>query len=270
MEKYLILFIIAIVAYTLLTCNKNRTVAISEEKITEGFSAQLSDLEAIRTLAMAARDLQAGGLNVKGNLNVSDRLRVNQGAIVKGNNPIGASDLGLYSQESGQWVRYVSNGGQHNWWSNYDKGSTAGDGEIMKLETNGNLTPAGTVSGHSFINRTGKHYSNTPAHEFYINNAPVVAFTSDGNLWAGAVQSQQNLTAHKDLTVKGKLRLKDGRWHENSNIVSVEEGIWGNWKGMKMCPAGKYVCGLEARFEPSQGDKDDTALNGIRMTCCDF
>ena len=266
MEKYLILFIIAIVAYTLLTCNKNRTVAINEEKITEGFSAQLSDLEAIRTLAMAARDLQAGGLNVKGNLNVSDRLRVNQGAIVKGNNPIGASDLGLYSQESGQWVRYVSNGGQHNWWSNYDKGSTAGDGEIMKLETNGDLKLNGNIA-----------IGGTPIHpNDYIKIGPgsengnYLYYNKQGNMGRFENGVSAPIKIQTGLNVSGNLRLKDGNWYDNSNDVIVENGIWGNWKGMKMCPAGKYVCGLEARFEPSQGKDDDTALNGIRMTCCDF
>jgi hypothetical protein len=52
--------------------------------------------------------------------------------------------------------------------------------------------------------------------------------------------------------------------------VSVEEGLWGNWKENIRCPVGTYVCGLETRFEPNRGSGDDTALNGIRMICCNF
>jgi hypothetical protein len=79
MEKYLIFIIIGVIIYTLLTCEKKRVEV--GPKVKEGFSAQLNDMEAIRTLAMAARDLQAGGLNVKGNLSVTDNLNLVNGKL---------------------------------------------------------------------------------------------------------------------------------------------------------------------------------------------
>lgn len=146
MEKYLIFIIIGIIVYTMLTCEKKRVEV-------EGFSNQLNDLEAIRTLAMAARDLQAGGLNVKGNLTVADKLQVG-GVIARGGNlnEITTGDLGLYSNPAGHWVRYVSNNAPHVWWSDYNKGTKGGDGQIMTLHPNGrlNVRDKFSVGGASF------------------------------------------------------------------------------------------------------------------------
>ena len=73
-----------------------------------------------------------------------------------------------------------------------------------------------------------------------------------------------------NLTVAGALTLRNGNWTEGSVEVSVQEGMYGAWGGLKMCPVGTYVCGLHTRFEGNQGSGDDTALNGIRMQCCKF
>lgn len=45
---------------------------------------------------------------------------------------------------------------------------------------------------------------------------------------------------------------------------------WGEFQGYKYCPAGTAVCGARVRFEGSQGDKDDTGLNGIELACCAY
>ena len=48
------------------------------------------------------------------------------------------------------------------------------------------------------------------------------------------------------------------------------EGVWGDWKGMVMCPMFKYVAGFQVRIEPKQGGGlggDDTALNGLKLFC---
>lgn len=50
-------------------------------------------------------------------------------------------------------------------------------------------------------------------------------------------------------------------------IETIENGFWGNWKGMKMCPFGAYVDGAQVRYENNQGHKDDTALNGLKIHC---
>lgn len=41
-------------------------------------------------------------------------------------------------------------------------------------------------------------------------------------------------------------------------------GDWGTWK---YCPEGSWVTGVNLKIENSQGGGDDTALNGIELTC---
>ncbi|XP_056586564.1 vitelline membrane outer layer protein 1-like [Triplophysa dalaica] len=43
----------------------------------------------------------------------------------------------------------------------------------------------------------------------------------------------------------------------------------GDWGGRSNKCYGKGICGIETRVEPPQGGGDDTALNDVRMYCCD-
>ncbi|CAM4663355.1 unnamed protein product [Leuciscus chuanchicus] len=43
-------------------------------------------------------------------------------------------------------------------------------------------------------------------------------------------------------------------------------GKWGNWS--PKCH-GRGICGIQTRIDESQGMGDDTALNDVRMFCCD-
>jgi hypothetical protein len=48
---------------------------------------------------------------------------------------------------------------------------------------------------------------------------------------------------------------------------------WGHWMdaGVKTCPEGSVVCGIQTRVEPPQGSGvDDTALGGVKFACCTF
>ena len=49
---------------------------------------------------------------------------------------------------------------------------------------------------------------------------------------------------------------------------SGSELNWGSWEAWKYCPKNQVVCGIQTQVEPGQGNKDDTALNGIKLTCC--
>jgi len=59
-----------------------------------------------------------------------------------------------------------------------------------------------------------------------------------------------------------------GSWTTQSSVL-VWQGKWGNWDNLKSCPQNYYVCGLQTRMESDQGFySDDTALNGMKMQCC--
>ena len=53
-----------------------------------------------------------------------------------------------------------------------------------------------------------------------------------------------------------------------NNYVSASgaPNYWGDWS-TRSCPHGSKICGIQTRVEP-RIDGDDTALNGIKFTCC--
>lgn len=46
-------------------------------------------------------------------------------------------------------------------------------------------------------------------------------------------------------------------------------GVWGDWGDMVKCPYGSYINGARVRYEDPIGDGDDTALNGLIVSCKD-
>ena len=76
-------------------------------------------------------------------LDVNGRINVVSGVIQRGGTAITAtSDLGLYSQVAGNFIRFVTNGGLFNWYA--DSGS--GTNSIMSLDTGGNLSTTGGIT----------------------------------------------------------------------------------------------------------------------------
>eukprot|EP00727_Mastigamoeba_balamuthi_P004796 m51a1_g14314 hypothetical protein (716) ;mRNA; r:1829-4875 len=45
------------------------------------------------------------------------------------------------------------------------------------------------------------------------------------------------------------------------------DGYWGDWGELASCPAGAFAVGFVTKSEESQGVGDDSALNGVRLTC---
>lgn len=65
-----------------------------------------------------------------------------------------------------------------------------------------------------------------------------------------------------------------GDYSQKRQVVEVHGGInWGDWEGETFCPSNHYVCGIQQNVEPPQGGgvkEDDTAMNDIRIMCCQF
>lgn len=68
-----------------------------------------------------------------------------------------------------------------------------------------------------------------------------------------------------DDTAANRVAFKclNGAWSYPDSYTA-----WGSWSDVQECPAGTAVCGLRTRVEPSQGSRDDTALNGMELACC--
>jgi hypothetical protein len=77
----------------------------------------------------------------KAALHVNGRIYLEHGVIQRGGDPIGGSDLGLYSQVASSWVRYVSNAGRHVFFT--DGG--AGTVERMSVDPNGEVKVPGAL-----------------------------------------------------------------------------------------------------------------------------
>ncbi|MCX7778906.1 MAG: hypothetical protein N2259_01515 [Patescibacteria group bacterium] len=68
-------------------------------------------------------------------LDINGAINVRNGIIQKGTNAISGTDLGLYSQGSGEWIRFVTNSGTFAWYKDGGYGSTP----IMTLSPAGKL-----------------------------------------------------------------------------------------------------------------------------------
>jgi hypothetical protein len=74
-------------------------------------------------------------------------------------------------------------------------------------------------------------------------------------------------TSSQNRIVTNGIKINDPK--KGAKTQTVDNGYWGSWRGMKTCPDNTYVCGLETRIEKKQNG-DDTAMNGIKMKCCQF
>eukprot|EP00957_Ditylum_brightwellii_P088043 6706686-Ditylum_brightwellii.AAC.1 len=88
--------------------------------------------------------------------------------------------------------------------------------------------------------------------------------------WAcGAQLRVEGSQAGGDDTAANGIKMmfcKSVDWSKQ-DTVSIHDGIWGDWSSMVMCPEGYYIDGAQVRFEDYCGNCDDTALNGLRISC---
>lgn len=69
----------------------------------------------------------------------------------------------------------------------------------------------------------------------------------------------------------GAVRVQ-GRFLSGHVIPSAfyTEADWGSWQGMKVCPAGMAVCGVDTQTYANVGSADDLGMTGLRLACCFF
>ncbi|HEY8947046.1 MAG TPA: hypothetical protein VIM73_22535, partial [Polyangiaceae bacterium] len=121
------------------------------------------------------------------------------------------------------------------------------------------------------------YYRNTGGYAGYV--------TSGQNGWGWWMTPAYSNPSTTDNPFKGgRMRIEPGQGSGDDTMgnqvaLTAMNGVetvpsaatsWGNWNGTTSCPAGTAVCGIQTRTEGSQGNGDDTALNGVKLACCTF
>jgi hypothetical protein len=130
------------------------------------------------------------GLKAKGTgqVKVAGKLSVTGGVIQQGGDPITTTnDLGLYSQSSGSWMRFVTKSAPFKFFSDGGAGTTP----IMTLESSGDLSVLGTIS---------------PAGT-ETNKDLVLKGKGTGQVKVKGELSTSDLSVSGDVTVTGDLTL---------------------------------------------------------------
>ncbi|OQV11968.1 putative Vitelline membrane outer layer protein 1-like protein [Hypsibius exemplaris] len=79
-------------------------------------------------------------------------------------------------------------------------------------------------------------------------------------------RAEAPLGPRKDDTATNDVEIKcsDGK------VFTGNGETYGDWQLRQSCPSGSAICGLSVQIEGSQGRKDDTALNNIKVACCTY
>jgi hypothetical protein len=84
----------------------------------------------------------------------------------------------------------------------------------------------------------------------------------------GRIRIEARQGGDKDDTAANDVQFKcsDGAELSAGNGTS-----WGSWLEYQACPEETVMCGVSIRLEEKKGsDKDDTAMNGLRVRCCEL
>ena len=61
----------------------------------------------------------------------------------------------------------------------------------------------------------------------------------------------------------------DSGEYEIDKTDTDKRGLWGDFGDWsESCQQDSAVCGIQVKLEGSQGDRDDTSLNDIKLFCC--
>jgi len=117
----------------------------------------------------------------------------------------------------------------------------------------------------------GAYQGYITSHTGYWGNwlARVVTnpFAAGNPIVGGKMKIEPPQGSRTDDTAANAVQMKsrNGVW-----IQPDANTAWGSWNGETSCPSNSAVCGVKTRVEPTQGNGDDTALNGVALACCQF
>jgi hypothetical protein len=254
--KFVVIFFIFYFLFKVNSEKFTSTANISAEMKTAINTIYEADVGAIRTLSQISSALQEGGLTIPGNLKLRANLATN--GLDPTNMPDGwGGGLRIFDGYASGTMGFGPDGKKLNAYMNSN-----GEMKSINMNTDNANVTGKLTTGDAVVNG------------ILTAKSRIDAIRKDGRVthfdWADGKNYIRGDTQHDNNLTVGSLTLRNGNWTEGSVEVSAQEGMYGNWTGLKMCPAGTYVCGLNTRFEGDQKSGDDTALNGIRMQCCKF
>ena len=62
-----------------------------------------------------------------------------------------------------------------------------------------------------------------------------------------------------------QLECGNREWYQIDNPMTASQEDW----HIKRCPPRTIICGLETRVQEKGARDDESALNGLRVKCCD-
>lgn len=181
-------------------------------------------------------------------IDVNGRINVTQGVIQRGGTAItSTSDLGLYSLVSGNWMRFVTNGGPIRFFSDGGTNPT-GNNSLFNIEANGNVgigtsTPSAKFdiynpNGGLMIN-TGMGGVNPSLAIYMSNNAAAPGFRSSILFGNGSFEIYDQTASTSRLWINkidgnvgiGTTDTKGYKLAVNGSVVatSVTVKLYANW-----------------------------------------
>ncbi len=246
MEKYLIILIVAFIAYYAFKCFKETKV--------EGFADAQSitgvdEANSINTLAAIAQKLQAGGLTIPGGL-AATNLDAKAGTAEGGRVSIFNTKKDGKAGQTNQWAIWNMTEGYGNklsFWRYNGDGANAGP--AMDLMDNGEVVIPGNLNSMGTVPRFGP-----PSNKFTFHTPDdnrkglwITPSKDDANsdwLWGYSLNLKRdgnhylggNLTAGGNLDIKGKLTFNGGqpamliKDYGAGRYVGTDTGVDGNYQ----------------------------------------
>ena len=141
-------------------CNEHMTDVTASESVVD------LNKEAIQNIASVynADNLKATNISSTNIINSNKGIKIEGGGITSGIDPTATSDLGLYQNTDGKWIRFVNKNGAFKFYSDGGIGTK----QVAAIDKDGILS-----TGHLYIRGGVGSPNNWSSHFPYIENGVI-------------------------------------------------------------------------------------------------